>query len=573
MRRHWTLAPAVIALVLAMTGAALAADFHGAWPYQPLPVGHFNTYVTNNIPNGGMYWDFVEMPLAMYVWGEDRWVPLLATSWEIQPPDRFVVKLREGVKWQDGSDFTAQDVITTFETGRLMNWVVWNFVSEIQAPDDHTVVFVMETPSTVVVRYALRERIRAHSVYGDFARRVRELVDRGETRDSEAWNALRVEFEQFRPAQLVGTGPYRLDPGRITEAQYTLEKWDGSWIADQVAFDRIVVYNGETPTVTPLVLAKEVDYATHGFPPATELQFTRSGIRVIRPPTYSGPAIYFNFTIPEFNRKEVRQAIAHAINREENGIVSLGASGVAVKYMSGMSDNLAPIWLSESDLSGLNPYEYDLQKAEELLLSIGYRRAPDGVWMTETGKRMEYELSMPGEYADWSAAAENAAEQLTRFGIKTTVRAINFNQHLIDVNEGRFEMAIRAWGAANPHPHFSYVQNLFTHNITPAAGGMKFPMVQETESVGAIDLQQAVVESAEGLDESAHRALVTRLAKAYNELLPNVPLWERYGNNPALDGVRVTGWPADDHPYYGNSPYADAFVTLMIFDGTLQPAR
>ena len=59
---------------------------------------------------------------------------------------------------------------------------------------------------------------------------------------------------------------------------------------------------------------------------------------------------------------------------------------------------------------------------------------------------MEYELSMPGEYADWSAAAENAAEQLTQFGIKTTVRAINFAQHSIDVNEGRFQMAIRAWG-------------------------------------------------------------------------------------------------------------------------------
>ena len=126
-----------------------------------------------------MYWDFVEMPLAMYVWGEDRWVPLLATSWEIQPPDKFVVKLREGVKWSDGSDFTAQDVITTFETGRLMNWVVWRFVSEIQAPDDHTVVFTMSTPSTVVVRYVLRERIRAHSVYGDFARRVKELVAQG----------------------------------------------------------------------------------------------------------------------------------------------------------------------------------------------------------------------------------------------------------------------------------------------------------------------------------------------------------------------------------------------------------
>lgn len=560
-------------LVASLSGLASGAAFHGAWPYQPPPVGHFNTYVTNNIPNGGMYWDFVEMPLAMYVWGEDRWVPLLATSWEIQPPDKFVVKLREGVKWSDGSDFTAQDVITTFETGRLMNWVVWRFVSEIQAPDDHTVVFTMSTPSTVVVRYVLRERIRAHSVYGDFARRVKELVAQGVSTDSDAWNNLRVEFEEFRPSELVVTGPYRIDPNLITEAQYTLVKWDGSWIADKVLFDRIVVYNGETPTVTPLVLAKEVDYATHGFPPATELQFTRSGIRVIRPPTYSGPALYFNFTIPEFNRKEVRQAIAHVINREENGIVSLGASGVAVEYMAGMSDNLVPLWLSEENIARLNRYEHNWEKAEELLRSIGYSRGPDGVWVTDTGKRMEYELTMPGEYADWSAAAENAAEQLNQFGIKVTVRAINFNQHLIDVNEGRFEMAIRAWGAANPHPHFSYVQNLFTHNITPPTGGMKFPMVQETDVLGTVDLEALVVASAEGLDEATHKELVTQLALAYNELLPNVSLWERYGNNPALDGVRVTGWPDDEHPYYGNSPYADAFATLFIFEGILRPAQ
>lgn len=573
MRRSLFTLLLIALLVASIGGAALAAAFHGAWPYQPFPVGHFNTYVPNNIPNGGMYWDFVEMPLAMYVWGEDRWVPLLATEWEIQPPDKFVVKLREGVKWQDGKDFTAQDVITTFETGRLMNWVVWRFVSEIEALDEHTLVFKMETPSTVAVRYVLRERIRSDAVYGDFARRVQELVAQGVSTDSDEWNNLRVEFEEFRPAELIGTGPFRLNRNLITEAQYTLEKWNDSWLADQIAFDRIIVYNGETPTITPLVLAREVDYATHGFPPATELQFGRSGIRVIRPPTYSGPAIYFNFEIPEFNRKEVRQAIAHVINREENGIVSLGASGVAVQLMTGMSDNLAPIWLSEDALAQLNRYEHNLQKAEELLRSIGYTKGSDGVWVTDTGKRMEYELSMPGEYADWSAAAENAAEQLTQFGIKTTVRAINFAQHSIDVNEGRFQMAIRAWGAANPHPHFSYVQNLFTHNITQPTGGMKFPMVQETDVVGTIDLEQAVVESAEGLDEEAHKALITQVALAYNELLPNVPLWERYGNNPALDGVRVTGWPADDHPYYTNSPYADAFATLFIFEGILTPAR
>src|SRR5690606_25556588 len=157
------------------------------------------------------------------------------------------------------------------------------------------------------------------------------------------WNNLRVEFEEFRPNELVVTGPYRIDPNLITEAQYTLVKWDGSWIADKVLFDRIVVYNGETPTVTPLVLAKEVDYATHGFPPATELQFTRSGIRVIRPPTYSGPAHYFNFTIPEFNRNEVRQAFAHVIGQVDNVVGSPGASGNAADHMGGMSTHLWPL--------------------------------------------------------------------------------------------------------------------------------------------------------------------------------------------------------------------------------------
>src|SRR5690606_16116869 len=196
----------------------------------------------------------------------------------------------------------------------------------------------------------------------------------------------------------------------------------------------------------------------------------RLGIRIIRPPIYSGPALYFNFNIAEFNRKEVRQAIAHVIDRHENGVVSLGDSGVAVEYMAGMSDNLVPIWLSASDVASLNTYPHDLAKAEALLQGIGYRRGADGVWVTDTGKRMEYELSFPAEFADWSAAAENAAEQLNNFGIRIIPRAVSHLQHPVDVNKGQFELAIRAWGAANPHPHFSFVQDLFTHNINATEG-------------------------------------------------------------------------------------------------------
>ena len=61
-----------------------------------------------------------------------------------------------------------------------------------------------------------------------------------------------------------------------------------------------------------------------------------------------------------------------------------------------------------------------------------------------------------------------------------------------------------------------------------------------------------------------------RLALAYNELLPQIPLWERYGNNAAPD-IRVTGWPADGDPVYTNGVYNDPFVAVLLLDGVLQP--
>ena len=79
-----------------------------------------------------------------------------------------------------------------------------------------------------------------------------------------------------------------------------------------------------------------------------------------------------------------------------------------------------------------------------------------------------------------------------------------------------------------------------------------------------------VVDSAAGLDPEQQKAAVAKVATAFNELLPIIPLWERYGNMPALDQVRVTGWPPEGDPIYNNSPYADSFVVIMILDGRLR---
>jgi len=557
----------------ATTAPAKATEFHGAFPYQVPPTGHWNSFVTNGIPNGlAIYWDLLEMMPARYNWGDGTWTYYMAEKAETVPPDKVVLTLRKDAKWSDGKAFTAKDVVATFDVGRLFNWSVFNYVDTVTAKDDYTVEFHMNKPSSIVQRYILTEHIRSAATYGALADKMAALLKAGKNKDADEWKALLKEATEYRPAGLIVSGPFNIDPKNITEAQLTMVKVPTAWNAGKVKFDKIVLFNGETPTVTPLVLAGDVDYATHGFPPATEKAYVDLKIRILRAPVYTGPAFFFNNDIYPLSRKEVRQAMAYALKRDENGTASLGDSGKAVKYMAGFSDNLVPLWISEADLKTLNTYDYDTKKAEALLTGIGFKKGADGVWVDDKGKPCAWELMVPADFADWSAAAENAAQQLNKFGFKITVRGINFQQEGPEVRAGKFQIAIRSWGAGNPHPYFSYVADLYVDNYVQSTEGkgQNFPMKQKLADGADVDLQALVNGSVEGLDEAAQKKGITTVAKVFNDLLPVVPIWERYGNNPARD-TRVTGWPPDGDKRYKNAVYGDNFVVMMILDGTLGP--
>jgi peptide/nickel transport system substrate-binding protein len=99
---------------------------------------------------------------------------------------------------------------------------------------------------------------------------------------------------------------------------------------------------------------------------------------------------------------------------------------------------------------------------------------------------------------------------------------------------------------------------------------MKYPLKQET-SAGPVDFDELIVASGEGLDVGPQKAAITKMALAFNELLPIIPLFERFGNNPVPEGKRVTGWLPPDDPIYRNSHGTDSFVILQLLDGTLKP--
>ena len=551
--------------------------FNGAYPYSAPPQGHYNFFASGFI-GPGIYQDLAELPMFFYKWATSEYIPLLGTDYKVEPPDKIRVMLRKGVQWSDGNEFTAQDIIATFALARLQNFQVWNYLGTVEAVDDFTVLFTMVKPALPAVRMVLKQRIAPAAVYGQFAADAQKLFDAGKTNQDQEWKDLQTKLLEFRPEQRVVTGPYNIKSlDDVNEARLTMYKEPTSFWADKVKFDQVYIYQGETPVITPLVMAQQVDYATHGFAPATEKAFQELGVRILRPPIFSGPAIAFNYKIHPFELPEFRKAVAHAINMDENATVSLGQSAKRQMYMTGVSDNFIVNWLTGDQLAGMDPYEYNPDKAAEYLESAGFTKGADGVWVDDKGVKCEYELIVPAEYADWSAAAENAAAQLTKFGIKTVMRGVTFTQIQDQVNKGDFQLAIRGWGSGDPHPYFSIRAGFFNDNPAaqkdgdPNLPGIAYALQRTLADGREVDLEQMIIDCPTGLDTEAQKARVYELVKIFNQELPRVPLWERYGNNPVQDGLHTTGWPTDDDPLFKNSPYSDSFVILWILDGTVGP--
>lgn len=605
-------------VVLAQAGGK---EMHTAWPYEdPGAGGHFNQFVTHGIMNPpNLYGDLMYVPMGMLYWADMSWLPLVAETWQFMktgeanlatpvasaepspvasaaaspspaaggtvgpyvssyPPDAdtLQVKLRSGVMWSDDSPVSTQDVIDTFDILRLQSNTAWDYLDRVEAVDDTTLNFYMKVPSTVVERYVVRRSIMPSKIYGEYAQKLRDLVSAGKTDTDDDWVKAVEDFNNYRPKpeDLIYDGPYTFDAASITNAQMDLPKNPKSFWADQTPFDKLVNFNGETDTISAVVLSKDIDYATHGFAPATEQSMLQNGIRVLRPPTYSGAALKFNFkALKHFNDKRVRQALAYAIDRDQAGTVSLADSGVGVKLMAGLSDNIVPDWVSDEAQGMLNHYEFDPDKATALLQEAGWTN-DGGKWKDPDGNEAKYDLSFPAEFADYSATGQNVVEQLNSFGFNVTARPVTYTQIGTDVTDSKFQMVIQAWGSsANPHPLYSYIGDFFTQNTrtdNPEGRGMDFPLKQTTESMGDVDLDAMVIATGEGMNVAEQKAAVSDIAVVFNELLNIIPLYERYGNNAALEGVRVKAWPADDDPILKNSPYADGIPTMLMLTSGLE---
>lgn len=322
---------------------------------QPDPRGTTLTYSYPQEPPNWNYWETglsaVTAPLLINVWetlvrleADGTPVPLLAESWDISADGKTVTfAIRRGVKFHDGSDLSAADVVYSLQTNSqsaVSNTSgAFSTVESIEATDDFTVKVSLTAPSQrFMTRMAWRSGI---------------IVPENFFEDNDA------------AVDVVGTGPYRFGEYRRDE-DLTLSRFADYW-GEQPYFETVVqrFIPDETAAINAL-LAGELDMVAsvigEGIDRVASIG-AQDGFTFQLIPGNEVSYWALNTNVEAFQDIRVRQAIQHAHDRQSH--VDAATAGTALVSCS-MAVPAGMAWDTDDCI-----YPYDPAKARELLEAAG----------------------------------------------------------------------------------------------------------------------------------------------------------------------------------------------------------
>lgn len=352
----------------------------------------------------------------------------LAESWEFSADCLDLkFKLRPDARWHDGHPFTAEDVVFTYRTmvhPKTPTAYKEDFraVAHIEAVDPHT----------VVVRYArpYAKALQSWSTWMLPKHLLEPYVEQGRLR----------EAPQHR-ASPVGTGPYRFRewrPGERIVLTADASHYDGQPYISRLVY-RIIPSQA---TIFLELKAKGVDVAN-----LTALQYTRQteypafrkAYRKYRYPSSAYTYLGFNLKDPRFADRRVRQAFAHAIDKQaliDGVLYGLGREATG-PYKPGT-------WVYNADV---RRYPYDPARARQLLAEAGWKETnADGI-LVKDGKPFAFTLMTNQGNDERKKVAEIIQASLREIGVAVDIRILEWASFIKEyVKKRRFEAIVLGWG-------------------------------------------------------------------------------------------------------------------------------
>lgn len=369
--------------------------------------------------------------------------PDLAESWKVSEDGlTYTFNLVKNATWHDGKPFTSADVkfSLTEALGKLHSRgaVVLKAVESVETPNPHTVVLKLKHPYDPLMKFLGNEGfIIAKHIY-------------------EGTDILKNPAN----AKPVGTGPFVFKEWK-RGSHITLERNPNYFKKGKPYLDRIIVK--VVPDANSRMIAfeaKEIDYLYYvNLPPADVSRFKgRPGYVVTDKGHEDGPSVMlmaFNVRKAPFNNLKVRQAIAHAIDKqfiEEKADFGLGrpATGPIPSVMR---------WAYTSNVTR---YDFDLKKAEQLLDEAGYPKQADGI-------RFKTSIIADRGALLYAKAAEIIRDQLGKVGIQVELRLMD-RASMVDATYVRWDFDLQVHGlGTGPDPAIGVARTYVSTNIKPVA--------------------------------------------------------------------------------------------------------
>lgn len=407
-------------------------------------------------------------------------VPDLAEKWEM-PNDRTIVfHLRDHLTFQDGRPLTSKDVVYTYRSLMAPGFpspkgAGYASVESVDAPDPKTVVFHMREPNAAI-----------------FDNLTLGIVPEGANPDT------------FR-TRPIGAGPYRVTKF-LTDEKIVLEAFPG-YHAGAPGIDRVVIRIIPDATTRTLELERgTIDFVLNNIPPDSVKKLEGDkDLRVVAEPGAIYQYVAFNLRNRYLSKLKVRQAIAHAIDRQR--IVRdllLGYGQV--------TDTLFPPghWAHADNLPD---YAYDPAAAKKLLDEAGFPD-PDGDG-PKTRFTLVYKTSTDAES---NQQAEMIQQMLREVGIDMRIQSNEFGVFYDDLQKGNFDLYSLRRAGVNDPDFYTY---MFESNNMP-------PLGQNRGYYRNPEVDRLLDEGRVTFDRQKRKAIYVKVQKILAEDLPYVSLYHRY---------------------------------------------
>jgi peptide/nickel transport system substrate-binding protein len=438
MRRRPAALLALCGILLAACGGAAAPTTRGApgatAPAAPrvLTIAYTDDPTSldpQKTPSVGLVHSLIYDTLV--VQGPDlQYHPALATGWTIAPDGKSITfKLRQDVKFQDGTPFNADAVKFTFD--RLMDKATASPGKSFLGTLTSTTVV---DPYTVQLNFSAPYAPIFNSLSTDFCAIISPA-------------AVQKEGDGFGQ-QPVGTGPFMLKSWShgqsITLVKNPDYKWGPYYYSDPgpAQYDEIVFKM--LPDENTRVLALKNGEVQISDVPATSLSVIQSDpqIQLVKAQSQGITYLGFNVSRAPWNDPNVRAAIAHLIQRDQ--IVQVGLNGLGVPQFTPIPTN---VW-GFSQAAASKEYNYDPAAAKSILEGDGYKPDANGI-MTKDGKPLSLEI-LTYTTQPYPRVAQVVQNQIQQGGIRVSIKTLESASLLALTPTGNFDSILIAYGWSDP---------------------------------------------------------------------------------------------------------------------------